>query len=192
MNIFVLDEDPRTSAEMMCDKHVVKMIIESAQMLSTVHRYVDGDEFISYTKAGRKIKRWAHYTDDVNSSIRLHKSVMLNHPCTIWTRQTAANYAWLACHALALCDEYEHRYEREHATRPLVEWLVDHYPKNGVYGIMLTPFAQAMPDQYKVPGDAVAAYRAYYLGEKQRFAKWKNRQIPNWYQEGLTNATITV
>ena len=74
MNIFVLDEDPRVSAEMVCDKHVVKMIIESAQMLSTVHRYVDGDEFISYTKAGRKIKRWAHYTDDMKSPIRLHKS----------------------------------------------------------------------------------------------------------------------
>lgn len=185
MNIFVLDENPRTSAEMMCDKHVVKMIIESAQMLSTVHRYVDGDEFISISKNGRRIKRWSHHTDTPDSRIRLHKSVMLNHPCTVWTRETTANYSWLAAHALALCDEYEDRYNREHATRNLVEWLVANYPKN-VFGIHRTPFAQAMPDEYKVVGNAVAAYRAYYLGEKRRFAKWKNGNVPNWYMEGLT------
>ena len=185
MNIFVLDESPRISAEMMCDKHVVKMIIESAQMLSTSHRYVDGDEFISYSKNGRRIKRWSHYTDTPDSKVRLHKSVMLNHPCTIWTRETAANYAWLAAHALALCDEYECRYNRTHATRGLIEWLVTNYPEK-VYGLHRTPFAQAMPDEYKVTGDAVAAYRAYYLGEKRHFAKWKNGNIPNWYTEGLT------
>jgi hypothetical protein len=185
MNIFVLDESPRISAEMMCDKHVVKMIIESAQMLSTSHRYVDGDEFISYSKNGRRIKRWSHYTDTPDSKVRLHKSVMLNHPCTIWTRETAANYAWLAAHALALCDEYECRYNRTHATRGLIEWLVTNYPEK-VYGLHRTAFAQAMPDEYKVTGDAVAAYRAYYLGEKRRFAKWKNGNVPNWYAEGLT------
>ena len=185
MNIFVLDENPVTSAKMMCDKHVVKMIVESAQMLSTAHRYVDGDEFVSISRNGRRIKRWSHHTDTPDSRIRLHKSVMLNHPCPSWTRETAGNYAWLASHALALCDEYENRYEREHATRNLVEWLVEHYPKK-VFGFHRTPFAQAMPDEYKVVGDAVAAYRAYYLGEKSRFAKWKNGNIPNWYREGLT------
>ena len=83
MNIFVLDKDPKISAEMMCDKHVVKMIVESAQMLSTVHRYMDGHEYISYSKNGRRIKRWSHETDLANSEMKLFKSVMLNHPCTI-------------------------------------------------------------------------------------------------------------
>lgn len=191
MNIFVLDKNPRTSAQMMCDKHVVKMIIESAQMLSTVHRFTSGTEYTDYAKNGRRIARWTHPTDNIGG-IKLYKAVMLNHPCTIWSRQTAGNYAWLASHALALCDEYEHRYYREHATRQLIEWLVDHYPLT-VYGIHLTPFAQAMPDIYKVPGDAVSAYRAYYNGEKARFAKWTNREIPSWFQNNsLTSQTHMV
>lgn len=181
MNIFVLDNDPRVSAQMMCDKHVVKMIVESAQMLSTVHRYIDGNEYKDRGKRGQLIRRWDHYTDPDND-IQLHKAVMINHPCTIWARQSAGNYAWLASHAIALCDEYEHRYEREHANRGLIEWLNTHYPIGGVFGMHLTPFAQAMPDQYKVEDNAVQAYRNYYIGEKSGFAKWTNRQIPSWFQ----------
>tara|TARA_Y100001937_G_scaffold105596_1_gene146579 strand:+ start:959 stop:1525 length:567 start_codon:yes stop_codon:yes gene_type:complete len=180
MNIFVLDKDPQVSAQMMCDKHVVKMIVESAQMLSTVHRYLDGDEFISISKNGRRIKRWTHDTDDINSDIRLFKSVMLNHPCTIWTRQSLGNYCWLASHALHLCREYTHRYNREHKTEGLVNWFVDNYPQN-LHGFHLTEFAQAMPEEYKVSKDAPLAYQKYYIGEKKRFAKWTNRSIPDWW-----------
>jgi hypothetical protein len=180
MNIFVLDNNPVKSAQMMCDKHVVKMIVESAQMLSTVHRYIDGYEYKDRGKRGQLIRRWEHYTDR-NNVIRLHKAVMINHPCTIWARQTAGNYAWLASHAIALCNEYEHRYKRKHANRGLIEWMSTHYPIEGVVGLHLTPFAQAMPDQYKVEGDAVHAYRNYYIGEKSGFAKWTNREIPEWF-----------
>ncbi len=188
MNIFVLDKNPKTSANLMCDKHVVKMIVESAQMLSTVHRYLDGDEFISYSKNGRRIKRWTHDTDVPDSKIRLFKSVMLNHPCTIWTRESLGNYCWLASHALELCREYTYRYGRIHKTEGLVNWFIYNYPKQ-LYGFHLTDFAQAMPDEYKVTGDAVAAYQAYYRGEKAGFAKWTNREIPEWF---LTNELNTV
>ena len=180
MNIFVLDKDPKISAEMMCDKHVVKMIVESAQMLSTVHRYLDGNEYISYSKNGRRIKRWSHETDRADSEMKLFKSVMLNHPCTIWTRESLGNYCWLSCHALNLCYEYTSRYNREHKTEGLIKWFMKNYPKK-LYGFHLTEFPQAMPDEYKVEGNAPKAYRNYYMGEKSGFAKWTNRLAPDWW-----------
>ena len=179
MNIFVLDENPVTSAKMMCDKHVVKMIVESAQMLSTAHRYLDGDEFISYSKNGRRIKRWCHPTDTMDSNVRLYKSIMINHPCTKWTCETDTNYRWLARHALSLCEEYTFRYRKKHASQNLIWWLWD-TPDNITIGDQ-TEFAQAMPDEYKVPKNAVEAYQAYYRGEKAGFAKWTTRETPEWF-----------
>jgi len=175
MNIFVLDNDPAVSAHMMCDKHVVKMIVETAQMLSTVHRYLDGQQYIDVSANNRRIKRWNHPTHDQI----LYKSVMLNHPCTVWARTSHMNYHWLAGHGMALCNEYDHRYNNHHMTTRLMRWLRGNPPKNIPHG-KLTPFAQAMPDQYKSQ-DAVEAYRNYYLGEKAGFAKWTNREIPEWF-----------
>ena len=74
MNIFVLADSPKESAEMHCDKHVCKMMIEYAQMLSTTHRILDGEEVISES---------------------LYKVAHKNHPCTIWTRTNKSNYLWL-------------------------------------------------------------------------------------------------
>jgi len=175
MNIFVLDNDPAVSARMMCDKHVVKMIVETAQMLSTVHRYLDGQQYIDVSANNRRIKRWNHPTHDHI----LYKSVMLNHPCTVWARTSHMNYDWLAQHGMALCHEYDHRYNNYHMTTRLMRWLLIVPPKNIPRGKM-TPFAQAMPDQYKSQ-NAVEAYRNYYLGEKAGFAKWTNREIPEWF-----------
>lgn len=186
MNIFILDKDPVIAAQMQCDKHVVKMIVESAQMLSTVHRYLDGDEFISISKNGRKIKRWCHWTDTV-PPIHLYKSVMINHPCTIWSWRSLDNYIWHCEHSLALCAEYTHRYGKIHKTQRILEWCDVNYPYN-LYSRGLTEFAQAMPDEYKDP-DPVKAYRAYYLGEKTTFAKWTKRNIPEWF---LTKGTTMV
>jgi hypothetical protein len=182
VNIFVLDNDPVVAAQLQCNKHVVKMILESAQMLSTVHRYLDGSEYVSISKNGRKIKRWTHWTDSINSPIRLYKSVMINHPCTIWSWKSLDNYIWHCNHALALCAEYTHRYGRTHKAQPIIEWCSLNYPYN-LYFNGLTEFAQAMPDEYK-NGNPVEAYRAYYRGEKSGFAKWTNRDIPEWF---LTN-----
>jgi len=181
MNIFVLDNDPAVSARMMCDKHVVKMIVETAQMLSTVHRYLDGQQYIDVSANNRRIKRWNHPVHDQT----LYKSVMVNHPCTVWARTSHMNYHWLAQHGMALCHEYDHRYNNYHMTTRLMRWLLIVPPKNIPRGKM-TPFAQAMPDQYKSQ-NAVEAYRNYYLGEKAGFAKWTNREIPEWFT--LTQCT---
>ena len=191
MNIFILDEDPKVAARMQCDKHVVKMIVESAQMLCTTHRYLDGKEWIDRSKNGRKITRWSHWTDPPKASNHpvLYKSVMIKHPCTIWTCKSLENYDWHTEHALELCAEYTRRYGKTHATERLIQWCKKYIPMNWnerQTSKGLTPFAQAMPDHYKVSGDAVQAYRNYYIGDKARFAKWKESSlVPEWFSQGV-------
>ena len=152
MNIFILDENPDTAARQHCDKHVVKMILETAQMLCTAHWESGGE---------------APY-----------KSTHKNHPCTIWARESVDNYKWLCDLGVSLCDEYTQRYGRVHKTQAIIEWLVDNVPN--IPDVPMTPFAQAMPDEYKSK-NAVQAYRNYYLGEKQNIAVWKYSQPPRWF-----------
>lgn len=172
MNIFVVDLDPRQAAKDLADKHVVKMIVEGCQMLSTNHR-LSGSHNV--------------YTIPVN----LYKQAFANHPCTIWARQTKENYMWLADHTLELCHEYTRRYNRVHSCEDMSVWFSKYYPLRTPDGD-LTPFAQAMPEECKVHGDGVSAYRKYYIGVKSKFAKWKYTKIPDWYTEGLTNAPVLV
>ena len=162
---------------MMCDKHVVKMIVETAQLLSTAHRILDGQLYLDKTKNNRKIKRYL--LSDTREET-LYKASHINHHCNIWTRQTNNNYIWLYCHFDALCEEYTFRYKKIHATEQKLLDILSMLPYNINIGY-LTPIPQAMPDQYKQPS-TVDAYRAYYLGEKYGFAKWTKREIPDWWQ----------
>lgn len=155
MNIFVLDEDPVKSAQMQCDKHVVKMVLETAQLLCSV-----------YDKAPY---RRTHY----------------NHPCAIWTRTSLANYKWLIEHGRALAEEYKLRYGKEHASKIVIEWcaveLRDNPPTFIQNSNVLTNFAQAMPENLRHK-NAVVAYRTYYKKAKSEIAKWSHvRQQPNWW-----------
>ena len=154
MNIFVLDANPRLAAEYMCNKHVVKMIVETAQLLST-----------AVTMHGGTVP---------------YKSSFKNHPCTRWTAQTKANFAWLKEHGVALCDEYTFRYGKTHQCRAVIESLTNDLIPDGP----LTEFVQAMPDFCKAP-NAVDAYRNYYNKVKFRFAKWIKRDVPYWYHPEL-------
>ena len=184
MNIFVLSENPWLAAQQMCDKHVVKMPLETAQMLSTIHRMLDGEEYVDYSKTGRRIKRWTHWLDaDMPDGKYLYHATMVNHPCTIWARETLGNYMWLVHHGLELCREYTRRYNRRHASQSIIEFCKASWPKNidrDTYH-KVTPFAQAMPDYCKVSTNAVSAYRQYYLKEKKAIASWKHSEVPNWY-----------
>ena len=168
MNIFVLDEDPKIAAQMMCDKHVVKMIVESCQMLSTNHRLSGSNTVYTIT-------------------FDLYKQAFANHPCTVWARQTKENYMWLSDHTLELCHEYTRRYGKVHSCENMATWFSMYYPLKTPEG-GLTPFAQAMPDKYKSE-NAVNSYRSYYLGEKSMFAKWKQQNVPEWYSFGLASNT---
>ena len=159
MNIFYLDKDPIIAAQMSCDKHVVKMILESAQMLCSTHRVLDGDE--------------------IADSKGLYKMAHKNHPSTIWVRASSENYRWLWKHMDALMKEYTHRYGKHHATERLRNILFKP-PLNIVHGVPLTDPPQCMPELCKGE-DTVLAYQNYYIIEKSGFARWTKREIPAWF-----------
>ena len=177
MNIFYLDRDVKTCATYHNDKHVVKMILEYAQLLSTAHRMLDGSEYID-ASSGRRIKRWR--LNDENMENMLYKASHINHPSAIWVRQSNNNYNWLMCLLQDLLQEYTYRYGKIHATDRLVYWLRKP-PANIPVGYFTQP-TPAMPDEYKVP-DSVQSYRNYYLGAKKTMAKWKKRPIPEWWSD---------
>jgi hypothetical protein len=182
MNIFYLHKNPKDCAEMHLDKHVVKMIIEYAQLMSTAHRLLDGQEYFDLTSNGRKIKRWR--VNDEREG-QLMKASHINHPSAIWTRASDLNYNWLYnmwCHLL---DEYTYRYGKIHACARLKETLKS-LPKNISIGYFTEP-TPAMPDECKIAGDSLASYHKYYLEKKNHFAKWTKRQPPIWYIDAIDN-----
>jgi hypothetical protein len=159
MNIFYLDRDPVTAAKAMTDKHVVKMILESAQLLSTAHRVIDGTPTVQYSKSNAKLVRYAHSND------LLYKSTHINHPSAIWVRTSTSNYEWLYRHFCALCDEYTRRYTKVHATDLRLRSVLA-TPPTTLTNTKHTVMPCAMPDEYKYEGDPVFAYRTYYINEK--------------------------
>jgi hypothetical protein len=153
MNIFVLDQNIEKCAQYHADQHVVKMILESAQMLCTVLN---------------------------QNGIRApYKSTHGQHPCTLWAGESLRNWEWLRTLALCLNEEYRYRYDRQtdHSSAAVVMGL----PLPPLADRGLTEFAQAMPERYRVPGNAVQAYRNYYIGEKAFFATWTKRDPPRWF-----------
>ena len=186
MNVFYLHKDPKVAAEMSCDKHVVKMILESAQLLSTAHRVLDGTEYYDKTKNGRKIKRWKH--PNSNLEPLLYKAGWVKHPSTIWLFESAYNYMWLYKHMMALGDEYTKRYGKKHLTITKLEDVLKHPPKNAKLNVKGYDATPAMPDECKIPGDVVGSYRKYYVMKKQAMASWKAPSTPpEWYTKGLQN-----
>ena len=189
MNVFYVDKHPVKAAEQMCDKHIVKMILESAQLLSTCHRVQDGTEYYDKTANGRKIKRWKH--PNPNLEPLLYKAGWVKHPSTVWLFESAYNYIWLYKHMIALNDEYKKRYghTKNHVTIDKLGEILKHPPKNAKYNKIATEPKPAMPEHCKIPGDAVASYRKYYILEKQRFATWKSpAKVPDWYLKGVKEA----
>lgn len=150
MNLFVLDTDLSLNAQYHVDRHVVKMPLEAAQIASTVLR-----------GRGTETK---------------YKPTHAKHPCTLWAGATDANLDWTIQYGLALCKEYTFRYGKTHGCESV---LMDLAQFGRASRGSLTAHAQAMPEAFKRP-DAVSAYRAYYIGEKQRLFAWKNRPTPDW------------
>ena len=169
MNIFFLDKRPDDCAEMHCDKHVVKMILESAQMLSTAHRVLDEDV--------------AHPD--------LYKITHKNHPSTIWTRSSKQHYDWLFRLFRMLSEEYTKRYSKKtliknfggefkvHKTWEKLGKILGFPPKNIAQKKWEDP-PQCMPDHCKKP-DTIDAYRNYYLTEKASISTWKYSNQPTWW-----------
>jgi hypothetical protein len=172
MNIFFLHVDPKVAAEAHCDKHVVKMLLESTQLLWTAwHILNEGatpPDDAPTTKAGARGYRLTHK----------------NHPCAIWARARRANYLWLCALAAALADEYHYRYPAAagpHACEAHVAWLTANPPRSLLLGAMTAP-PLAMPAEFKISRDPVKSYRAFYVGSKgaRGLLTYTRRPQPEW------------
>lgn len=163
MNIFVLHETPEIAATHHCDKHVTKMIVETAQLLSTAHHILDPEK------------------NHDNKYLTSNK----NHPCNLWVRESKQNYKWLHRLGIALLDEYYKRYQKTtpHKTHEIMMNLTK--PPTNLPTNNLTPFAQAMPNQYKQK-NAIQAYRTYYQQEKHNICTWKTQPPPWWRKDPNT------
>ena len=181
MNIFAVHNDPTIAAQSLVDKHIVKMVLESCQLLSTAHRILDGTEYIDKTKTGRNVKRWR--LSDERETV-LYSATHINHPSAVWCRATNNNYNWLVCHFGALLQEYTHRYGKHHKCEAMYSWL--ERPPFAIPVGYKTPVTPAMPDEYKVAGDSVSSYRNYYRVAKARMHKWTNRETPEWINENVS------
>ena len=151
MNIFYLDKDPAKAASYFYDKHKVKMILESAQMLCTAHHHYGNGDNVPYKKA--------HY----------------NHPSTIWCRQNASQYMWLYDHMLALGEEYTKRYKKTHLTITKCKDVLKQLPP-AIPDSTFTEPPQCMPDHHKVPDCSITAYWNYYEQDKYTVAN-KNEKF---------------
>jgi len=183
MNIFAVNADPRLSAIDLCDKHVVKMILETTQILCTAHRVLDGLETRAESESGRSRKEWILQDPYFNSA--LYAASYVNHPCTVWARENSENYNWLLTHGFELVSEYNNRFGQDKVHKcSLVLNLLKQAPKN-IKIASRTNFAQAMPDRYRQT-DSVDAYRNYYAMVKFMggVAKWnKSSPRPTWVME---------
>lgn len=175
MNIFYLHNDPVTCAQQHVDKHVVKMILEYAQLLSTAHRVLDGTQLVGVSKTGRKQTRYV-LPDDRESV--LYSATHINHPSAVWVRKSDSNYRWLFSLYQALMDEYTYRYGKVHKCSALERTLASP-PKNIASGNFTEP-TPAMPEEFIVSGDSIKSYMNYYNGSKQRMFSWKMREVPQW------------
>lgn len=161
MNIFILDDTPKKCAEQQCDKHCVKMVLESAQMLCSIQRHLGNDDEM------------------------LYKVAHLNHPCTVWARQTTGNYHWLLSLFNEQLAEYTYRYGKIHSSQKLLP-LLSVVPTMIPNGDFTLP-ALCVPDLHKPLkvnslDDVITAYRKFYMTEKRPFAKWaKARTCPEWW-----------
>jgi hypothetical protein len=177
MNIFYVDSDPEVAARNMVDRHVVKMILETAQLLSTAHRVIDGEEYVGQSQSGRKAKRWRL---SGNADTIMYSATHINHPSAVWVRENSANYTWLYNHLLALGREYTYRYGRTHLTIDKLKDILKDTPENITQHRVMTKMPSCMDKQYIVSLDPITNYRNYYNYGKTDLLRWSNRPPPQW------------
>jgi len=192
MNIFVLNRDPQAAAVQHCNKHVVKMIVETGQMLSTAHWVLWLDK-LDKTRDDFKLVRdmkvylLEHIPKDKQPEFKMTHH---NHQCSIWVRENIANYFWAVRLMRALLDQYTRRYKKKHKSEWNYKWLLKNIPP-GIPDGYLSQHPVCMKDEYKIYEDdgrisVVKSYKNYYILDKSRFAKWEPHSItPKWFKEGI-------
>jgi hypothetical protein len=195
MNIFYLSESPVECAQAMVDRHVVKMILETAQLLSTAHRVLDGvctevtyktpDKIIDMPFEGTKLlkkgklrKKKVWKLNDSRDDI-LYSATHINHPSAIWARESVENYLWLVDHLFALGDEYTYRYGKIHLTMKKLGYEIQSPP----YSLKewdMTLMPSCMDKEYIISDEPIVNYRNYYAHGKKHLHAWKRREPPAW------------
>ena len=202
MNIFPIERDrngnpcPIESARVQCDQHAQKMYLESAQMLSTAHRLLDGkvemvpstdkNGNLVYLKSG-KLRVKKHWKLDDERETEMYLAVHPKHPTTLWTMESAENYDWHYAHFVELLNEFERRHKKLPKTAAMKEILArrpDNIPNVPATPIKLAmqQFPQCVVRDRDGVIDVVESYRNFYIEDKERFATWnKGRSAPDWW-----------
>ena len=169
MNLFYLESSPQGAAQALCDKHIPKMTLETAQMLST---------------AAWCVLSPPNYTVLPD----IYRPAYLNHPSTAWVRSGICQYVWTHALFQHLCSEFEFRFGKPHASSRLIHALGHFDILNALPNTTFIEPPQCMPEQYHQV-DTLQAYRDYYLGDKMRFAKWeRGRAAPDWVAHEYADA----
>lgn len=192
MNIFVLHWKPRKCARWHVDKHVVKMILETCQLLYTAHWmavYPELEEHKSVMKLSRAQKALpvpSHMSKAPlceASGEAGYRPCHIHHPCAVWTRASTGNYRWLAELGVELAREYRFRYQKIHSCEKHIVWLYNYLPPN-LLDQPRIDFTIAMADEYKISKDPIRAYRHYYRTQKAEkgILQYTVRHPPHWLQ----------
>lgn len=174
MNIFVVDKSPVKSAQLLPDRHVTKMIVETCQLLAVIY--------------SPWYYNWGEISKKDGTPYKTAKGSFRNHPCTIWAAKSNPNLAWLITHGLALCDEYEYRYNKKHSSEKTLIQAKSIFECQTGKSLSLCneveKFTRAMPDElkYDTSIDDIEAYRRYlntklwvssnYLRKPERLPTW--------------------
>jgi hypothetical protein len=169
MNIFYLHHHPGICAMFHNDKHCIKMILESTQLLYAC---------LWLSNIGDS---WCENAPLTLSGNKGYKLTHKNHPCTIWARESLTNYRWICNLGISLCNEYTYRYNKIHACEKHLVWIFSQIPN--IPDIGITPIRLAMPEKYKIKDNPIQSYRDYYNSEKAYFSKWTKRKIPHWFKQ---------
>lgn len=190
VNIFYLDHDPAAAAQSHVDRHVVKMILETAQLLSTAWHAVAPDQVVSdlffadLPGQAPPGECPAYPQLRLKGGGRIYRKTHERHPCAVWARAHTGNYNWLHRLGLELCREYTFRYKRAHACEAVLATLQKAPPGMPKERLHDEP-PLAMPQELKVVDadgcwDAVPSYRRYYVEAKHPLFRWTKRAAPSW------------
>lgn len=175
MNIFVLDIDPKIAATFHCDKHVVKMIVESTQMLTNAYYST-----VLATSQITELFKTFPRTDESGNPLP-YKKTHYNHPCSIWARTSLDNFNWLLEMSNELCVEYTKRYNKHHKCQEYLNWISQNLPN--IQSIGLTKFATAMPVDF-ITDDPISSYKIYYRSKKSYMKlNYKLGNIPEFLKD---------
>eukprot|EP00768_Dysnectes_brevis_P009549 gnl/Dysnectes_brevis/9722_a18375_195.p1 GENE.gnl/Dysnectes_brevis/9722_a18375_195~~gnl/Dysnectes_brevis/9722_a18375_195.p1 ORF type:complete len:271 (+),score=54.64 gnl/Dysnectes_brevis/9722_a18375_195:46-858(+) len=181
MNLFFLDKDHAKAASYYFDTHVIKIILEAALMLSAAVWRVLPDQAAQWSIQYKQDKESGK---ELQSKTPIYRPTHKNHPMTLFVGSSLANFRYAADHALALAEEYRYRFKKTHKSERIIRHLLKHHPPSEAFPSQEpapTMPPQAMPEEYRVPGDTVQAYRRYYMGAKRHLASWRRRGKPSWY-----------